>query len=83
MAKKKRPYNRKYHLMTVDILDGMAIESAAKKHDIGTKQAAHGIFRRTAVNLFMFDDRKKIIENNYEINLIRELWRKSKIDYFK
>lgn len=83
MAKKKPPYNRRNHLMTVDILDGMELKDAAIEYGIGTKQAAQKAFRLTAVNLFLSDDREKIIKSNYDIRILRDLWLKSKIGYFK
>lgn len=69
--------------MTVDILEGMEIKDAAVKYEIGTKQAAQKAFRLTVVNLFLFEDRQLIINNNYKISLLRQLWKKSKTEYFK
>lgn len=80
--KKKRPYNRRNHILSVDILEGKMIEEAGTEHGFKTKQAAHKAFRLTAVNLFLFDDRQKIIKSGYDINVMRELWRKSKTGYF-
>ena len=68
--------------MTIDVMEGMTLEEASQKHGIGTRQAAQKIFRLTSVNLFLFDDRKEIEKNNYDINVIRKLWRESKTGYF-